>query len=124
MAGRLLELCKVIERRQWSFESPLRQFSILSPEIQRKLEAKRLTVSKLREMDCKEIGLMVHHVRMGGTIKACVEQIPQLEIEANIQPITRTVLRLRLAIRPAFRWNDKVRSRDFIATCDVIIFYL
>lgn len=112
MAGRVLELCKVIERRQWAFESPLRQFSVLSPEIHRKLEARKMTLSKLREMDSREIGLMVSHVRMGGTIKACVDQLPTLDIEASIQPITRTVLRLRLTIRAAFRWNDKVRACD------------
>ena len=113
MAGRVLDLCKVIERRQWKFESPLRQFSVLTPEIHRKLEARRLTLNKLREMDSREIGLMVSHVRMGGTIKACVGQLPMLDIEATIQPITRTVLRLRLSIKPGFRWNDKVRPLAF-----------
>ena len=53
-------------------------------------------------------GIMVHHVRMGGKIKACVEQLPQLQLEASIQPITRTVLRVKLTIHCKFRWNDKV----------------
>ena len=53
-------------------------------------------------------GLLVHHVRMGGKIKACVEQLPQLQLEASIQPITRTVLRVKLTIYCRFRWNDKV----------------
>ena len=56
MAGRLLELSKVIEKRLWAFENPLRQFPILGVEVLDKLEARRLTVDKLREMDPKEIG--------------------------------------------------------------------
>lgn len=53
-------------------------------------------------------GHMVHHVRMGSTIKKCVNQLPSLDLEASIQPITRTVLRVRLTITPDFLWDDKV----------------
>ena len=53
-------------------------------------------------------GHMLHHVRMGGIVKRCVHQLPMLELEASIQPITRTVLRVRLNITPAFSWDDKV----------------
>ena len=35
-----------------------------------------------------------------------------VEVEANIQPITRTVLRVRLSISPNFRWNDKVHGKS------------
>ena len=56
MASRLLKLSKTVEKRLWGFENPLRQFPILSMEIFSKLEARRLNVDKLREMDSKEIG--------------------------------------------------------------------
>ena len=46
---------------------------------------------------------MIHHVSMGSKVKQCVHQIPQLTIDASIQPITRTVLRVRLNILPDFR---------------------
>ena len=61
MASRLLNLSKTIDKRIWGFETPLRQFSILTPEIIGKLEAKRLKVDKLREMDAKEIGMAYKH---------------------------------------------------------------
>lgn len=60
MAGRLLDLSKVIEKRLWGFENPLRQFSILSVEILNKLESRRLTVDKLKEMDAKDIGMSLN----------------------------------------------------------------
>nr|XP_022293850.1 activating signal cointegrator 1 complex subunit 3-like [Crassostrea virginica] len=110
MAGRLLNLCKTIDKRLWGFENPLRQFPILTSEILNKLEAKKLTVDRLRDMDPKEIGHMVHHPRMGGVIKKCVNQIPCLDLEASIQPITRTVLRVRLTVQPEFKWDDKIHG--------------
>ena len=56
MASRLLNLSKTVEKRLWGFENPLRQLPILSMEIFTKLENRKLTVDKLREMDSKEIG--------------------------------------------------------------------
>ncbi|XP_041463235.1 activating signal cointegrator 1 complex subunit 3-like [Lytechinus variegatus] len=110
MAANLLMLSKSIDRRLWAWENPLRQFSVLSYEILRKLEAKKLSVDKLREMDSKEIGLMVHHVSMGPKIKGCAHQLPAIKLDASIQPITRTVLRVRLTITPDFTWNDRVHG--------------
>ena len=56
------------------------------------------------------LGHMIHHVRMGAKVKQFVHQIPQLILEANIQPITRTVLRVRLDIKTDFRWDDKIHG--------------
>ena len=47
---------------------------------------------------------------MGSTVKSCVEQIPAISLASSIQPITRTVLRVRLTIKPEFQWNDKVHG--------------
>lgn len=66
---------------------------------------------------CYIVGHMVRHVKMGSVIKRCVHQIPHLELDATIQPITRTVLRVRLAITADFHWDDKVSFsiRTFIS---------
>ena len=56
MASRLLNLSKTVEKRLWGFENPLRQFPIINVETFSKLEARKLTVDRLREMDSKEIG--------------------------------------------------------------------
>lgn len=56
MASRLLALCKTVDKRLWGFETPLRQFPVLSAEVLSKIEARKLSIDKLREMDSKEIG--------------------------------------------------------------------
>lgn len=55
-------------------------------------------------------GHMIKHPRMGATVKSCVDQIPAISLASSIQPITRTVLRVRLTIKPEFQWNDKVHG--------------
>ena len=74
-------------------------------------------------MDSKEIGTLIHHQvgnyknlphkfnakvflslqRAGGDVKKAAWEIPLVTIDASIQPITRTVLRVRLSIKPNFR---------------------
>lgn len=154
MTYRLLNLCKVIDKRLWGWAHPLRQFSVLPPSVLSRMEEKKLTVDKLRDMGKDEIGQsdtrrlcgfvsfrlhhrqlrsnmqffpllgnlhykvcvcvcvyaghMLHHVNIGLKVKQCVHQIPSILMESSIQPITRTVLRVRLSITPDFRWNDQV----------------
>ncbi|XP_078001399.1 activating signal cointegrator 1 complex subunit 3-like [Glandiceps talaboti] len=110
MAAKALELSKTVDKRLWGFENPLRQFTNLSNDIYHKLEARKLTVDRLREMKADEIGHMIHHVRMGSKVKQCVRQFPTISLDANIQPITRTVLRVRLTVTPEFEWNDRIHG--------------
>lgn len=56
MAYRLLGLCKMLDKRLWGFENPLRQFTILKQETLVKLEEKKATVDRLRDMTADEIG--------------------------------------------------------------------
>lgn len=61
-------------------------------------------------------GHMLHHVNIGLTVKQCAHQIPSITLEANIQPITRTVLRVRLIVTPDFHWNDQVNASPYAYT--------
>lgn len=64
---------------------------------------------------------MLHHVNVGLSVKQCVHQIPSITMEATIQPITRTVLRVRLLVTPDFRWNDQVSTNDM--TCLLLFMF-
>ena len=111
LSGRLLRFAKTIEKQMWDFEHPLKQHPLLKPELVSKLENRNFTLEKLRELDGKEIGHLIHHVSAGSMVRRAAEEIPLLDIDVTIQPITRTVLRVRLTILPRFRWNDKVHGR-------------
>ena len=49
IAARLLTLCKCVEHQQWAFEHPLN-------DIIAKLEDKKVTLERLRDMTHEEIG--------------------------------------------------------------------
>ncbi|XP_031846390.1 activating signal cointegrator 1 complex subunit obelus isoform X2 [Nomia melanderi] len=111
MSGRLLEMAKMLELQQWSYMNPLCQFSCLPLDIIDKLEQHNLTIDKLNDMNVKEIGDMIRNPKMAVLVKKCCEELPTLEMEATLQPITRRVLRIRLKIYPQFRWNDRVHGK-------------
>ncbi|XP_062896378.1 activating signal cointegrator 1 complex subunit 3 [Mobula hypostoma] len=110
MTYKLLNLCKIIDRRLWGWCNPLRQFSVLPGHVLSKLEEKKLTIDKMKDMRKDEIGHMLHHVNIGLKVKQCVHEIPSISMETTIQPITRTVLRVRLTINPDFKWHDQTHG--------------
>ncbi|KAF9306760.1 hypothetical protein BGZ74_003618 [Mortierella antarctica] len=107
----LLSIGKSIDKKMWSFEHPLAQFG-LPREIITKLEARTHppTIEDLREMTVNELGELVRFQRMGQTISKCVDQFPVLQMDAQVAPITRNVLRVSLTITPDFVWNDRIHG--------------
>ena len=53
---------------------------------------------------------MIRSVRMGSTVKKTLHSFPSLSLAATIQPITRTVLRVRLLVTPEFDWDDRLHG--------------
>lgn len=58
-------------------------------------------------MNSSDVGQLVHNNRMGTVISEIIRNFPTLSIEAEIAPLNRDVLRIRLYITPDFRWNDR-----------------
>ena len=112
LASRMLEIAKCVDKQMWWHMHPLRQFKYLSFEVLSKLEDKNATLERLDEMTPAEIGDMVRHPRAGDKVKELVSQIPHLELEAKIQPITRGILRITLTVTPAFHWNTKIHGKS------------
>ncbi|KAI5711773.1 hypothetical protein M8J75_003022 [Diaphorina citri] len=120
MAARFLKFALMFETKQWPHETPLRQIKlvtnrgyqspILKPDILNKIEQRGLTVEDLREMPAKEISYMLRDPHVGDKVKQCAWEIPLLEIESKLLPITRTVLKIHLTIKANFSWNDKNKS--------------
>ena len=57
LTAKLLRLCKCVDHRLWMFDHPLRQFSNdKHRQALDKLEEKKMTLDKLRDMSADEIG--------------------------------------------------------------------
>ncbi|XP_041762573.1 activating signal cointegrator 1 complex subunit 3 [Anopheles merus] len=111
LAGRMLNVSKMFEKQMWEFQTPMYQFTLLPLDVVDKIEKRGLSVLALRDMEEKEIGDFLRNHRYAKMVKRCAEEFPMLEIEATLQPITRTVLRIRVFIRASFRWNDRVHGK-------------
>ena len=104
----LLSLCKSIEKQIWPFQHPFHQFDLPQP-ILRNLDEKSniSSIESLRDMESAEIGHLVHNHKMGNTISKLLDNFPTLTVEAEIAPLNRDVLRIRLYLTADFRWNDR-----------------
>eukprot|EP00457_Paulinella_chromatophora_P000148 gb/GEZN01000148.1/.p1 GENE.gb/GEZN01000148.1/~~gb/GEZN01000148.1/.p1 ORF type:complete len:2144 (+),score=329.45 gb/GEZN01000148.1/:63-6494(+) len=110
LASRFLSYCKMIDRRQWDFQHPLRQFPSAKLELIHRLEERDLSVDKLLDMAPDEIGALVRQQKIGQQVLTYCEQIPHVSLEADVQPITRQVLKMKLTITPDFTWHKNVHG--------------
>ncbi|MEW5302418.1 MAG: hypothetical protein WDW36_005207 [Sanguina aurantia] len=111
MADTALSLAKSFELRLWPHQHPLRQLEPgLSPELLEKLEDRGLWLEQLEFMEAGEIGAILRHPAAGPQVRRAVDAFPSLDLEAQIQPITRTVLRIQLSLRPTFQWEDRAHG--------------
>lgn len=110
LAEKALKLCKMIGKRMWSVQTPLRQFRGIPNEILMKLEKKDLAWERYYDLSSQEIGELIRFPKMGRTLHKFIHQFPKLNLAAHVQPITRSVLRVELTITPDFQWDDKVHG--------------
>ena len=93
----------------WPFQHPLAQ-SQLPIYIIQKLEEKDLYIESLKEMELGEISSLVNNLRMGPEVVKALERFPTVNIEVEIAPLNRDVLRIKLWITPEFRWDDRIHG--------------
>ncbi|XP_008811841.2 DExH-box ATP-dependent RNA helicase DExH12-like [Phoenix dactylifera] len=110
LAEKALNLCKMVNKRMWSVQTPLRQFSGIPNEILMKLEKKDLAWERYYDLSSQEIGELIRYPKMGRQLHKFIHQLPKLNLAAHVQPITRTVLGFELTITPDFQWDDKVHG--------------
>ncbi|KAJ4702368.1 DExH-box ATP-dependent RNA helicase [Melia azedarach] len=110
LAEKALNLSKMVTKRMWSVQTPLRQFNGIPNEILMKLEKKDFAWERYYDLSSQELGELIRYPKMGRTLHKFVHQFPKLNLAAHVQPITRTVLRVELTITPDFQWDDKVHG--------------
>eukprot|EP00435_Cladocopium_sp_Y103_P043531 s679_g12.t1 len=111
LALRALNWCKMIDKRMWASQTPLRHFKGLAEDILRKVEKKDFAWERYYDLSSSEIGELIRFPKMGKTIHKLVHQFPKLDLSAYVQPITRSCLMVELTITPDFQWDPKVHGR-------------
>ncbi|WLF81011.1 hydrophobin [Lodderomyces elongisporus] len=106
----MLDLCKSIDKRLWSFEHPMCQFELSEPVL-RNIRGKNLSMESLRYMDSSELGDLVHNHSMGSTLYKLVHKFPYIEIFSEIFPITTNVMRVHVELEPDFVWDEKYHGQ-------------
>jgi pre-mRNA-splicing helicase BRR2 len=120
LAAKTLTICKMVERRTWGSQCPLRQFNSIPEVIIRKLEKNSdITWDRYYDLKPQDLGEMVKLPKMGKTLHKYVHMFPKVELSAMFQPVTRNLLMVDLTITPDFQFDTQVH--DFAQQFWVIV---
>jgi len=106
-----LSFANMVSSRIWKSQSPLRQFKNVPEVVARKLERKS-DIEWLRYFDLtpSDLGELVGVPKMGRTLHKLVHQFPKLDLSVQVQPITRSVLRIELSLLPDFEFDVNIHG--------------
>ena len=110
VAKTALDLCKMAERRMWPTMTPLRQFPMCPREYWQKAERMDVPWSSYFDLDPPRMGELLGIPKAGRVVCDLVSKFPRLEVQAQVQPVTRSMLRVELAITPNFTWDDSLHG--------------
>ncbi|GAN05971.1 pre-mRNA splicing factor [Mucor ambiguus] len=110
LTKKALNLCKMVEKRMWLPMSPLRQFKAMPQDIVRRLERKEFPWERYFDLNPQELGELIGQPKAGRTLHKFVHQFPKLDLQAHVQPVTRSLLKVELTITPDFQWDEKVHG--------------
>jgi pre-mRNA-splicing helicase BRR2 len=106
-----LDLSNMVAYRVWRSQTPLRQFKNVPEVVCRKLERKGdIDWARYVDLTASDLGELVGVAKMGRVLHKLVHQFPRLELSAQIQPITRSLLRVELTVIPAFQYDVEVHG--------------
>ena len=107
VAKSCLELCKTVEKRMWPTMTPLRQLGpACPPDVIRKLEKMDIDWSRFFDIEVPAMGELIGMPKQGRLVHDLIQKFPRLDVQAQVQPITRSLLRVEMTITPEFVWDD------------------
>ncbi|CAH8598661.1 unnamed protein product [Heterobilharzia americana] len=108
-----LTLAKMFEQRLWDGQSPLWQFIENGKQrLVQRVEELHLSIDRIREIDVNELALLFHYQGKEGAreIRRLASYVPRIELNVESQPITRTILRVKLTLEPDFSWSNQIHG--------------
>ena len=105
-----LDLCKMAEKRMWPTMTPLRQFPQCPRDYVQKAERIDVPWSSYFDLDPPRMGELLGVPKAGRVICDLVAKFPRLDVQAQVQPMTRSMLRVELTITPNFVWDDALHG--------------
>ncbi|RMZ80202.1 hypothetical protein DV737_g3117, partial [Chaetothyriales sp. CBS 132003] len=111
VARTALDLCKMAERRMWPTMTPLRQFPTCPRDYVQKAERIDVPWSSYFDLDPPRMGELLGVPKAGRVVCDLVRKFPRLEVQAQVQPMTRSMLRVELTITPNFEWDDALHGQ-------------
>ncbi|KAK4565331.1 Pre-mRNA-splicing helicase BRR2 [Recurvomyces mirabilis] len=106
-----LNLCKMAEKRMWPTMSPLRQFPEVGSEVVKKAERIDVPWTSYFDLDPPRMGELLGLPRLGRQVCNLVGKFPRVELAAQVQPITRSLLKVELTLTPRFEWDDALHGK-------------
>lgn len=107
-----LRVCKMIDRRQWTSMTPLRQIANLDEKLFRRIENQSsLTWEHFLNMTPQQVGNVIRDEGKGSTVHKLIHQFPRLTLNAYVQPITRSCIKIELLIETNFNWVTRLLGR-------------
>ncbi|KAF2421033.1 pre-mRNA splicing helicase [Tothia fuscella] len=110
VAKTALDLCKMAEKRMWPTMTPLRQFPRCPSDVIQKAERIEVPWPNYFDLDPPRMGELMGMPKAGKTVCNFVARFPRLELAAQVQPMTRSMLRVELTITPNFEWDDEIHG--------------
>ncbi|KAI9034250.1 Sec63 Brl domain-containing protein [Hyaloraphidium curvatum] len=110
LARRTLDMCKMVDKKMWPSMNPLRQFKGVPADIIKKIERKEFPWDRYYDLNPQELGELAGMPKAGKLIHKFVHHFPKLDLQAQVLPITRSLLRVDLTITPDFEFDDKVHG--------------
>jgi pre-mRNA-splicing helicase BRR2 len=114
----------------------LRQFKGIPCDVLDKIERKDIQWERYFELSASELGELIHLPKLGKNLFRIIHLFPKLEVEAQILPITRHVIKLNLIVTPDFIWDNRVHDcvepfwifvedadSNYILHCEYLIIY-
>ncbi|KPI42397.1 Pre-mRNA-splicing factor brr2 [Cyphellophora attinorum] len=111
VARTALDLCKMAEKRMWPTMTPLRQFPSCPKDFMQKAERIDVPWSSYFDLDPPRMGELLGIPKAGRMVCELVSKFPRLEVQAQVQPITRSMLRIELMITPNFTWDESLHGK-------------